>query len=162
MCAWSILAIFAILAISMKRSKNTRKGKATSSSMERAVKKRKADTSQIVKKGKGKRKCSSPESKEENESKDEEIEAMFAESSESEREKWVQSIERRGFHCERAMRIETFLFTRPIRVIIQDQNLQFVNEEVKGYLPTVVREFYSNLRENQNVDTLLKTTISRK
>ena len=36
---WAILAIFAILAISMARSKNTGKGKATSSSMERAVKK---------------------------------------------------------------------------------------------------------------------------
>ena len=38
-CVWAILAIFAILAISMARSKNTRKGKATSTSMERAVKK---------------------------------------------------------------------------------------------------------------------------
>ena len=54
---------------------------ATSSSMERTVKKRKADTSQIVKKGKGKRKGSSSESEEESESEDEEIEAMFAESS---------------------------------------------------------------------------------
>ena len=44
-CVWAILAIFSILAISMARSKNTGKGKATSSSMERAVKKRKADTS---------------------------------------------------------------------------------------------------------------------
>ena len=44
-CGWTILAIFAILAISMARSKNTGKGKATSSSMERAVKKRKANTS---------------------------------------------------------------------------------------------------------------------
>ena len=84
---------------------------------------------------------------------------MFADSSESEREKWVQSIERRGFHCERGMKIDTFLFTHPIRAIIQEQNLQFVGEEVKGYLPTMVREFYSNLRENQNVDTLLETTI---
>ena len=57
------------------------------------------------------------------------------------------------------MIIETFLFTHPIRVVTQDQNLQFVGEEVKCYLPTVVREFYSNLRENQNVDTLLETTI---
>ena len=60
------------------------------------------------------------------------------------------------------MRIETFLFTHPIHVVIQDQNLQFVGGEVKGYLPTFVREFYSNLRENQNVDTLLETTISGK
>ena len=57
-------AIFTILAISMARLKNTRKGKATSSSMERAVKKRKVDMSQTVKKGKGKQNGSSSESKE--------------------------------------------------------------------------------------------------
>ena len=78
-CVWAILSIFTILAISMARLKNTGKGKATSSSMERAVKNRKAYTSQIIKKGKGKRKGSSSESKEESESEDEEIEAMFAE-----------------------------------------------------------------------------------
>ena len=39
LCVWAIRAIFAIVAISMARSKNTGKGKATSSSMERAVKK---------------------------------------------------------------------------------------------------------------------------
>ena len=99
LCIWAILAIFTILAISMARSKNTGKEKAPGSSMERAVKKWKADTSQNVKKGKGKRKDSSSKSEEASESEDEEIEAMFAESSESEREKWVQSIERRGFHC---------------------------------------------------------------
>ena len=156
---WAILAIFAILAISMARSKNTGKGKVPSSSMERAVKKRKADTSQTVKKGKGKRKDSSSESEETSESEDEEIEAMFADSLESEREKWVQSIERQGFHCERGMKIDTFLFTHPIRAVIQEQNLHFVGEEVKGYLSTMVREFYSNLRENQNVDTMMETTI---
>ena len=112
-----------------------------------------------MKKGKGKWKGSSSESEEESESENEEIEVMFAESSESKREKWVQSIERRGFHCERGMRIEMFLFTYLICVVIQEQNLQFVSGEVKGYLPTVVREFYSNLRENQNVDTLLEITI---
>ena len=42
---WAIFAIFSILAISMERSKNIGKGKAPSSSMERAIKKRKADTS---------------------------------------------------------------------------------------------------------------------
>ena len=63
-CVWAILVIFAILAISMARSKTTGKGKAPSSSMELAVKKWKVDTSQIVKKGKGKRKYSSSESKE--------------------------------------------------------------------------------------------------
>ena len=57
------------------------------------------------------------------------------------------------------MKFDTFLFTHPIQVVIQEQNLQFVGEEVKGYLPTMVREFYSNLRENQNVDTLLETII---
>ena len=60
------------------------------------------------------------------------------------------------------MKIDTFLFTHPIRVVIQEQNLHFVGEEVKGYLPTMVREFYSNLRENHNVDTLLETTIMGK
>ena len=84
---------------------------------------------------------------------------MFAESSESEREKWGQSIARRGFHCERGVKIDTFLFTHPIWGVIQEQNQHFVGEEVKGYLPTMVREFYFNLREDQNVDTLLETTI---
>ena len=37
--------------------------------------------------------------------------------------------------------------------------MYFVGEEVKGYLPTMVRELYSNLREGHNVDTLLETTI---
>ena len=114
LCIWAILAIFAILAISMARSKNTGKGKAPSSSKERVVKKWKADTSQTVKKGKGKRKDSSLENEEASESEDEEIEAMFAQSSESEQEKWVQSIARRGFHCERGMKIDIFLFTHPI------------------------------------------------
>ena len=40
--------------------------------------------------------------------------------------------------------------------------MQFVGEDVKGYLPSIVREFYSNLRENLNVDSLLETTISGK
>ena len=31
--------------------------------------------------------------------------------------------------------------------------------EVQGYLPTLVREFYTNLRENQRVETLLETTV---
>ena len=88
-CVWTILAIFAILAISMARSKNTGNGKAHSFSMERAVKKRKTGTSQTVKKEKGKRKDSSSEIKEASESEDEEIEAMFAEYLELEREKWV-------------------------------------------------------------------------
>ena len=60
------------------------------------------------------------------------------------------------------MKIETFMFTHPIRAIIQDYNLQFFGEEVKGYLPSIVREFYSNLREHLNVDSLLETTISGK
>ena len=89
LCVWTL---FAILAISMARSKKTGKGKAPISSMERAVKKRKADTAQTIKKGKGKRKESSSKREEAFESEDEEIEAMFAESSKSEREKWGQSI----------------------------------------------------------------------
>ena len=86
LCIW---VIFSILAISMARSKNIGKGKAPGSSMERAMKKWKADTSQTVKKGKGKRKDSSFESKEASKSEDEEIEAMFAESSKSDQEKWA-------------------------------------------------------------------------
>ena len=81
--AWAVFAVFAILPISMARSKNIGKGKDPSSSMERAMKKRKADTSQTIKKGKGKRRDSSSESEEASESKDEEIEAMFTESSDS-------------------------------------------------------------------------------
>ena len=72
-CVWVVVAIFTIVAISMARSKNTEKGKATSSSMERDVKKQKADTSQIVKKGKGKQKGPSSESKEEIDSEDERL-----------------------------------------------------------------------------------------
>ena len=60
------------------------------------------------------------------------------------------------------MKIETFMFSHPIRAVIQDQNLKFFSEKVKGYLPSVVREFYSNSRENLNVDSLLETTISGK
>ena len=159
LCIWAILAIFAIFVISMAKLKNTGKGKAPSSSMERVVKKRKADTLQTVKKGKGKWKDSSSESEEASESEDEEIEAMFAESSESEREKWGQSISRRGFRCEQGMKINTFLFTHPIQAVIQEQNLHFVSEEVKWYLLTMARESYSNLRDDHNVDTLLETTI---
>ena len=60
------------------------------------------------------------------------------------------------------MKIETFLFTHLICAVIQDQKLQFVGEKVKGYLSSIVKEFYSNLRENLNVDSLLETTIAGK
>ena len=123
LCVWAIFFVFAILSISMVRSKNTRKGKAPSSSMERAVKKRKSDTSQTIKKGKGKRRDSSSESEEVSESDDEEIEAMFAEASDSEQEKWAQLIAKRGFHYKRGVKVDTFLFTHPIRAIIQEHNL---------------------------------------
>ena len=159
---WAILAIIAILAISMARSKNTEKGKAPSSSMERAVKKRKSDTSQPIKKGKGKQIDSSSESEEVSDSDDEEIEAMFAKASNSEQEKWDQSIEKRGFHCERGVKVDTFLFSHPIRAIIEEKNLQFVCAEVQGYIPTLVRDFYTNLKENQRVDTLLETIVMGK
>ena len=58
--------------------------------------------------------------------------------------------------------MDTFLFTHPTRAIIQDLNLHFVCAEVQGYLPTLVQEFYTNLRENQWVDTLLETTVMGK
>ena len=93
---------------------------------------------------------------------DEEIEAMFAEGSESEQEKWAQSIANRGFHYERGVKLETFLYSYPIRGVIKEQNLQFVCAEVQGYLPTVVREFYTNMKENQRIETLLETTVMGK
>ena len=60
------------------------------------------------------------------------------------------------------MKVDKFLFTHSIRAVLQEQNFQFVYAEVQGYLPTLVREFYSNLRENQHVDTLLETTVMGK
>ena len=117
------LGRYSILAISMARSKNVGKGKASSSSMGQAVKKRKSDASQPVKKGKGKRIASSSKSESND---DDEIEAMFAEDSESDQEKWARSIANRGFHCERGVKLETFLYSHPIRGIIQEQNLHFV------------------------------------
>ena len=121
---WAICAIITILAVSMARSKNIGKGKAPSSSMERAVKKRKSNSSQPVKKGKGKQIESSPESKEVSKSDDDdEIEAMFVEGSESEQEKLAQSIANRGFHYERGVKLETFLYSHPIRGVIQEQNM---------------------------------------
>ena len=119
LCVWAVFSIFSILAISMARSKNTGKSKAPSSSMERAVKKRKVDTSQTIKKGKGKRRDSSSESEEASKSEDEEIEAMFAKASDSEQDKWAQSIAKRGFHCERSVKVDAFLFTHPIRAITE-------------------------------------------
>ena len=147
----------------MARSKNIGRGKAPSSSTERAVKKKKSDSSQLVKKGKGKQIESSSESEEVSDSDDdEEIEAMFAEDSESEQEKWAQSIANRGFHCEKGMKLETFLYSHPIKGVIQEQNMQFVCTEVQGYFTTVVPEFYTNMKENQRAETLLETTVMGK
>ena len=87
---------------------------------------------------------------------------MFAEGSKSEQEKWAQSIANRGFHCERGVKLETFLYSHPIRGVIQEQNMQFVYTEVQGYLPTVVWEFYINMKENQWAGTLLETTVMGK
>ena len=93
----------------MARSKNIGKEKGPTSSMEWAMKKRKSDSSQPVKKGKGKQ----IESSESESSDDDEIEAMFAEDSESEQEKWTRSIANRGFHSERGVKLETFLYSHP-------------------------------------------------
>ena len=159
---WAIWAVIALISISMARSKNIGRGKASSSSMEQAVKKRKSDASQPVKKGKGKRIASSSESEELSDSDDEEIEAMFAEDSEGEHEKWTRSIANRGFHCKRGVKLETFLYSHPIRGIIQEQNMHFVHTKVRGYLPSVVREIYTNLKENQRVETILETSVMGK
>ena len=115
---WAVWAVIAIIAISMARTKNTGKGKASSSSMDQAVKKRKPDASQPVKKKKGKQVASSSESEELSDSEDEEIEAMFAEDSEGEHEKWIRAMANRGFQCERGVNLETFLYSHPIGVII--------------------------------------------
>ena len=37
--------------------------------------------------------------------------------------------------------------------------MDFVCTEVHGYLPTIVREFYTNLKENQRADTVLETSV---
>ena len=57
------------------------------------------------------------------------------------------------------MKIETFIFDYPIHVIIEAQKLQFICKEVKGYLPSIVREFYFNLSENHEKGFLLETTV---
>ena len=41
------------------------------------------------------------------------------------------------------MKLDTFLYSHPIRGVIQEHNLQFVCAEVQGYLPNLVREFFS-------------------
>ena len=86
-CVWEILAVLFLVVVSMERTKNTRKGKVASSSVERAMKKRKANTSQGIKKSKGK--CKNQSSKNEEESEEEEIEEMFHESIEVVRAKWA-------------------------------------------------------------------------
>ena len=159
---WAIWAVITIIAISMARSKNTGKGKASSSSMERAVKKRKPDATQPVKKKKGKQVATSSESEDLSDSVDEEIEAMFAEDSEGDHERWIRAMENRGFQCERGVNLETFLYSHPIRVIIQEQNMHFLHYGDRGYLPSVVREFYTNLKENQRVDSVLETSVMGK
>ena len=58
------------------------------------------------------------------------------------------------------MKIETFIFYHLIHAIIEDQKLQFICKEVKGYLPSVVRGFYSNLSENPDKRFVLETTDS--
>ena len=146
---WAICVVIAILAVSMARSKNIGRGKTPSSSVERAVKKRQSDSSQPVKKGKGKQIESSLESEEVSDSDDdEEIEAMFAKGSELEQKKWAHSIAKRGFHCERGVKLETFLYSHPIWGIIQERNMKFMCTEVQGYFPNVVQEFYINMKEN--------------
>ena len=40
--------------------------------------------------------------------------------------------------------------------------MHFVHTEVRGYLPSVVREFYTNLKENQRVETVLETSVMGK
>ena len=37
--------------------------------------------------------------------------------------------------------------------------MRFVFNEVQGYFPTMVREFYTNMKVNQRAETLLETTV---
>ena len=60
------------------------------------------------------------------------------------------------------MKLETFLYSNPIRGVIQEQNIQFVCTKVQGYFPIIVREFYTNMKENQRAETLLETTVMGK
>ena len=83
---------------------------------------------------------------------------MFVEASDSEPKKWAQSITKRGFHCERGVKVDIFLFTHPIGILFMRKIFQFVFSEV----PSLVWEFYTNLRENQCIDTLLETTVMGK
>ena len=57
------------------------------------------------------------------------------------------------------MKIETFIFDHPIRAIVEAHKLQFICKEVKGYLPSVVREFYSNLSENPDKEFVTPRNI---
>ena len=84
------MAVLSLVIVSMAGTKNTGKGKGANSYVERVVKKRKADTSQVVKKSKGNRKNQSSENEEESE--DEEIEEMFDEFVEVVQVKWAQLI----------------------------------------------------------------------
>ena len=45
---------------------------------------------------------------------------MFDEASDLESEKWAQSIANRGLHCERGVKLDTFLYSHPIRGVIQE------------------------------------------
>ena len=40
--------------------------------------------------------------------------------------------------------------------------MDFVCTEVQGYLPTVVREFYTKLKKNQLAETVLETSVMGK
>ena len=60
------------------------------------------------------------------------------------------------------MKLETFLYSHPIMGVIQEHNMQFVCTEVQGYLPTIVLEFYINMKKNQRAETLLETTVMGK
>ena len=58
------------------------------------------------------------------------------------------------------MKIGTFIFYHPIHAIIEAQKLQLICKEVKGYLPSIVRQFYSNLSENPDKEFLLETIVA--
>ena len=59
-------------------------------------------------------------------------------------------------------KLKRFCLLTPLVLLFKIRIFNFFGEEVKGYLPSIGREFYSNLRENLNVDSLFETTIAGK
>ena len=69
---------------------------------------------------------------------------------------------KKGISLREGREVGDIFALSPIRGIIQEQNMDFMCTEVQGYLPTVVREFYTNMKENQWAETVLETSVMGK